>query len=51
MDADGTHQENLTKHDADDLVRSWSPDGALIPFDSTRDGSNEIDVMRADGGT
>ena len=48
MDADGMHQENLTKHDADDLVRSWPP---LIPFDSTRDRNNEIYVMRADGGT
>ena len=49
MDADGSDQINLTRHEADDHAPSWSPDGTLIVFESLRDGPRQVYVMKADG--
>jgi len=60
MDADGSHQSNLTVNSSEDWFPSWSPDGSSIAFVSLRDepahpsacGSacnSEIYVMDADG--
>jgi hypothetical protein len=47
-DEDG-QESKLTGGQADDLSPAWSPDGARIAFESTRDGNSEIYVMNADG--
>jgi TolB protein len=49
MNADGSGQENLTKHPARDSHPSWSRDGRKLAFVSRRDGNSEIYVMNADG--
>ena len=50
MAVDGSDARNLTAaHAGDDAYPSFSPDGALVAFDSDRDGDNEIYVMAADG--
>jgi Tol biopolymer transport system component len=49
MDADGSHQENLTNNPSDDRRPAWSLDGQRIAFVSSRDGNEEIYVMEADG--
>ena len=49
MNADGSAQENLTRHSANDSHPSWSPDGRKLAFVSRRDGNAEIYVMDADG--
>ena len=51
MDADGSNQQNLTNHPANDWDPSWSPDGKRIAFTSWRDGPFNIEVyaMDADG--
>jgi len=48
-DADGGNPRRLTKHPADDLSPTWSPDGRRIAFVSNRAGSPQIYVMNADG--
>ena len=47
--ATGGNAIRLTTHPADDLRPAWSPDGALIAFESDREGSRNLFVMRADG--
>ena len=45
----GENRTNLTRHPADDIYPSWSPDGAQIAFSSDRDGTFDIWLMSADG--
>jgi len=40
---------NLINNPAEDSFLSWSPDGKLIAFASTRDGKSHIFVMNNDG--
>ncbi|HET7521241.1 MAG TPA: hypothetical protein VFK61_06860 [Candidatus Limnocylindria bacterium] len=47
--ATGGEPERLTDSPGDDRAPVYSPDGASILFDSTRDGNTEIYVMNADG--
>ena len=59
INADGTGETRLTNNSkgvppceqwtCDDENADWSPDGAKIAFQSTRDGNLEIYVMNADG--
>ena len=49
MNADGSAQENLTRHPASDSNPTWSRDGRRLVFVSRRDGNSEIYVMNADG--
>ena len=49
MNADGSNQTNLTRHDSGDWDSVWSPDGRRIAFTSIRDDNFEIYVMNADG--
>ena len=49
MNADGTGQENLTRHPAEDRRPVWSPGWHQIAFESNRDGDWEIYVMNPDG--
>jgi Tol biopolymer transport system component len=51
MNADGSHQVNLTKNGADDVDPAWSPDGTKIAFASDRHvhGQFQIHVMSASG--
>jgi Tol biopolymer transport system component len=39
----------ITDAPGDDRAGSWSPDGARLAFDATRDGNTEIYVVNADG--
>lgn len=43
MDADGSHQTNLTNHPASDERPAWSPDGSQIAF-VRRDESDNYDI-------
>ena len=45
LNADGTGERNLTQHPALDGGSSWSPDGRLFAFTSSRNDSWEIYVM------
>lgn len=45
MNFDGTNQQNMTNHTADDREPTWSPDGTEIAFTSNRDGETEIFKM------
>jgi len=49
MNADGTNQQNLTKHSEHDYDLAWSPDKAKIVFVSERDGNPEIYTMNLGG--
>lgn len=49
MNADGSGQQRLTQHPANDISPVWSPDGSRIAFASDRDGTWDIYTMRADG--
>ena len=49
MNANGTGQTNLSNDAGSDYNPLWSPDGTKIAFESSRDGSNEIYVMNANG--
>jgi TolB protein len=52
MNADGGGPRNLTRHPANDLKPSWSPDGRRIAFASDRHDGGPFDVyvMNASGG-
>lgn len=47
--SEGGDATRLTSHPADDLRSAWSPDGAMIVFESTRDGTRNLWAMNADG--
>lgn len=49
MDADGSHQTNLTVSRWEDKAPAFSPDGRHIVFETGRDGHFEVYRMRADG--
>ncbi len=49
MNADGSGQTNLTNSIGEDRYPSWSPNGAKILFQSTRDENVEIYTMNPDG--
>lgn len=45
--SDGTGVQNVSRHPADDQHISWSPDGELLAFTSTRDGNSELYAVSA----
>jgi len=47
MDADGDNPRALTNRD--DIDPTWSPDGSMIAFASSRAGQRQLFVMNADG--
>ena len=49
MNPDGSKQENLTQHRANDRKAVWSPTGEKILFVSDRDGIQDLYLMDADG--
>ena len=49
MDADGTGEQNLTRHEADDFDPDISGDGSRIAFVSKRSGQATVYVMNSDG--
>ena len=49
MDVDGSNLRRITTHPADDFDTSWSPDGALLAFDTNRNGHWDIYVVEASG--
>lgn len=50
INADPSHQTNLTRHPAEDREPVWSRDGKKIAFVSNRDGQDSLFVMDAGGG-
>jgi Tol biopolymer transport system component len=46
---DGTNQKMLTDSHGFDMCPCFSPDGAMIVFESSRDGNSEIYLMNTDG--
>ena len=49
MNVDGTHVTRVSRGDYYDFLPRWSPDGTRIAFTSSRDGTNGVYTMRADG--
>jgi Tol biopolymer transport system component len=51
MNPDGTVEENLTNHPANDVFPAWSPEGSRMTFSSDRHqpGNLDVYVMNADG--
>ena len=49
MNADGTGQTRLTTHPADDEYPTWSSDGRLVAFQTTRHSDTQVWLMRVDG--
>ena len=49
MNRDGTEQRRLTSSDRHNTDPVWSPDGQAIAFNSERDGTSQIYIMRPDG--
>lgn len=46
---DGSGMLQLTSGSRNNEYPSWSPDGSMIVFSSTRDGRRKLYVMNADG--
>src|SRR5262249_53356746 len=49
IDANGSALRQLTTGTGGSFFPAWSPDGQTIAFTSSRDGHDEIYLMRADG--
>ena len=49
INADGRDLKQLTRNSGSNEAPSWSPDGSLIVFSSTRTGKSRIFVMTASG--
>lgn len=49
VSADGSNERQLTNNTGDDFAVTWSPDGTLLAFTTTRDVVSQIYVMNADG--
>ena len=49
MNIDGTGMRRVSRGDYYDFLPRWSPDGSRIAFTSSRDGTNGVYTMRADG--
>jgi TolB protein len=49
IEVDGGGNVKLTENQGDNEAPSWSPDGSLIVFNSTREGQSKIYVMTAFG--
>ena len=49
MNVDGTHVTRVSRGDYYDFLPRWSPDGTRIAFTSSRDGTNGVYTMKADG--
>ena len=49
MNVDGTQVRRISRGNYYDFLPRWSPDGTRIAFTSSRDGTNGIYTMKADG--
>ena len=49
MSVDGTHTTRVSRGNYYDFLPRWSPDGRRIAFTSSRDGTNGVYTMNADG--
>ena len=49
MKVDGSNARRMSRGDYYDFLPRWSPDGTRIGFTSSRDGTNGIYTVRADG--
>jgi TolB protein len=49
IDTEGRSPVQLTRNGGDSESPSWSPDGSLIVFNSTREGPSRLYVMTAFG--
>ena len=49
IDVDGSNRVQLTENQGDNEAPSWSPDGSLIAFNSTREGRSKIYIMTSFG--
>ncbi len=49
MNADGSDQRRLTNNEVEDITPDWSPDGSLLTWISSLDGTPHVFVMNADG--
>ena len=49
MNVDGTQTRRISRGDYYDFLPHWSPDGTRIAFTSSRDGTNGVYTMNADG--
>jgi TolB protein len=49
MNVDGTRVRRISRGNYYDFLPRWSPDGTRIAFTSSRDGTNGIYTMKADG--